>query len=69
MSHRREYEIAFVGLKPGTHVYEYRIEDKLFTSYGEQDFNNCIANIKLSLEKNNNFMQLRFDIDGTLETS
>jgi uncharacterized metal-binding protein YceD (DUF177 family) len=68
MSHRREFEIAFVGLKPGTHVYEYRIEDKFFTSYGEQDFKNCIANVKLSLEKNNNFMQLRFDIDGSLES-
>ena len=64
MSQHREYEIAFVGLKPGIHVYEYRIEDKFFVPYGEQDFDNCIANIKLSLDKNNGFMQLKFDIDG-----
>ena len=69
MSHRREYEIAFVGLKPGIHVYEYRIEDKFFIPYGEQDFKNCMANVKLSLDKKNGFMQLRFDVDGTLETS
>lgn len=66
MNQRREYEIAFVGLKPGIHVYEYRIEDKFFVQYGEQDFENCIANIKLSLEKNTGFMQLKFDIDGEL---
>ena len=67
MNQRREYEIAFVGLKPGIHVYEYRIEDKFFSLYGEQEFNNCIANIKLSLEKNTGFMQLKFDVDGTAD--
>jgi len=67
MSHRREYEIAFVGLKPGTHVYEYRIEDKFFTEYGEQDFTNCIANVKLSLDKKNGFLQIHFDIDGSVD--
>jgi uncharacterized metal-binding protein YceD (DUF177 family) len=64
MSHRREFEIAFVGLKPGIHVFEYRIDDQFFVSYGEQDFINLDANVKLSLEKNSGFMQLKFDIDG-----
>jgi uncharacterized metal-binding protein YceD (DUF177 family) len=69
MSQRREFEIAFVGLQPGIHVYEYRIEDKFFVPYGEQDFENCIANIKLSLEKNNGFMQLKFDVDGSVNAA
>jgi uncharacterized metal-binding protein YceD (DUF177 family) len=67
MSQRREYEIAFVGLKPGIHVYEYRVEDKFFVPYGEQDFTNCIANVKLGLDKKTGFMQLKFDVDGALE--
>ena len=67
MSHNREFEIAFVGLKPGLHAFEYRVEDKFFTIYGHQDFNNCHANIKLSLDKKNGFMQLKFDIDGTVD--
>ncbi len=69
MSHRREYEIAFVGLKPGIHVYEYQIEDKFFTQYGEQDFRNCMTNVKLTLDKKSSFMQLKFDIDGSLQTA
>lgn len=69
MSQHREYEIAFVGLRPGIHVYEYRIENKFFVSYGKQDFENCIANIKLSLEKNTGFMQLKFDVDGNVDVS
>lgn len=69
MNQRREFEIAFVGLKPGVHVYEYRIEDKFFVPYGPQDFENCVADVKLSLEKNNGFMLLKFDIGGTLNAA
>ena len=67
MNHRREFEIAFVGLKPGIHVFEYRIEDKFFTPYGEQDFKNCLSDIKLSLDKKSSFMQLKFDLTGTVD--
>lgn len=67
MNHRREYDIAFVGLKPGIHVFEYRLDDKFFIEYGEQDFTHCEANVTLSLDKKNGFMQLKFDIGGTVE--
>ncbi len=67
MSQRREFEIAFVGLKPGVHVYEYSIGDSFFVPYGDQDFTNCTTNVKLSLEKNNGFMQLKFDLDGKVD--
>ncbi len=65
MNNRRAYEIAFVGLKPGVHEYHYNIDDKFFALYGEQDFTNCNAHIKLSLDKKNGFMLLKFDVDGT----
>ncbi len=64
MSNQREFEIAFVGLKQGIHIYEYNVEDKFFVTYGEQDFKNCATNIKLSLDKKSGFMLLKFDIDG-----
>ncbi|RFM28852.1 YceD family protein [Deminuibacter soli] len=67
MNNRREYEIAFVGLKPGVHEYQYQIEDKFFAQYGEQDFSNCRATVKLELDKHNGFMMLKFDIGGTAE--
>ena len=69
MSQRREYEIAFVGLKPGNHLFEYQIKDQFFVPYGAQDFRNCAATVKLNLEKNNGFMLLKFDVDGQLESS
>lgn len=67
MNSRRAYEIAFVGLKPGIHEYRYEIDDKFFAQYGEQDFTSCLANVKLLLDKNNGFLMLKFDVDGTAD--
>ena len=64
MSNRREYEIAFVGLKPGVHEFQYQVKDRFFEEYQEQDFRNTNATVKLLLEKNNSFMMLRFQVDG-----
>ncbi|OLY93363.1 Uncharacterized metal-binding protein YceD, DUF177 family [Cnuella takakiae] len=69
MSNRREYEIAFVGLKAGIHEFNYRVDDKFFESYQEQDFRKADAQVKLKLEKNNGFMQLRFEIGGQAEVT
>ena len=69
MSHRREYEIAFVGLRPGLHEFNYPITDKFFEPFQQQDFSNCGANIKLTLDKKTGFMLLSFAIDGTLEVN
>ncbi|GAA3926615.1 DUF177 domain-containing protein [Chitinophaga oryziterrae] len=60
----REFEIAFVGLKPGEHTFQYQITDSFFENYGPQDFTNCEATVKLLLEKNNNFFLLKFEIGG-----
>jgi len=67
MSGRREYEIAFVGLKPGEHEFNYEVDDKFFASYGNQEFKNCKANIRLLLEKNTSFMLLKFAVGGNAE--
>jgi uncharacterized metal-binding protein YceD (DUF177 family) len=69
MGHRRDFEIAFVGLKPGIHEYNYEITEKFFEPFQQQDFHNCKANVKLSLDKNNGFMMLKFEIGGTLEVT
>lgn len=67
MGHRRDYEIAFVGLKPGLHEYNYEIKDSFFEKFQQQDFKNCQANVKLTLERNNSFMLLKFEIGGSLQ--
>jgi uncharacterized metal-binding protein YceD (DUF177 family) len=67
MNSRREFEIAFVGLKPGVHEFNYRITDRFFESYQQQDFRRCEASVKLFLDKKNGFMLLRFEVGGKVE--
>lgn len=69
MSNRREYEIAFVGLKPGVHEFNYTVDERFFEEYNEQDFRNPKAAVKLLLEKSNSFMMLRFEIGGKAEVT
>ena len=69
MSNRREFEIAFVGLKPGVHEYIYEIDDRFFEEYQEQDFRHAEAVVKLYLEKSNSFMMLRFEVGGKAEVT
>jgi len=66
MGNRRAYDIAFVGLKPGIHQFEYQVDDKFFADYKETDFENCDATVKVSLEKNTSFMMLKFEIGGSV---
>ncbi|MEO6330436.1 MAG: DUF177 domain-containing protein [Ginsengibacter sp.] len=67
MASRREFDIAFVGLKPGLHEFHYEVDDKFFLAYRETDFTNCKAQIKLTLERNTSFMMLKFEVDGKVE--
>ena len=69
MNSKREFEIPFVGLKPGIHEYEYNISEKFFEGYQEQDFKNCVANIKLTLDKKTGFMLLKFEIGGSVQVN
>jgi len=69
MSRRRDFEIAFVGLKPGVHEFNYSIDDRFFEAYQQQDFRNCKAHVKLLLDRKSSFMLLRFEVGGKLETT
>jgi uncharacterized metal-binding protein YceD (DUF177 family) len=69
MSRRREFEIAFVGLKPGLHEFDYKIDDKFFEAFQQQDFRSCKSSVKLTLDKKSSFMLLKFEIGGQLEVT
>lgn len=66
MSGKRAYDIAFVGLKPGEHQFNYEITDKFFQDFDEQDFTEVNATVKLNLDKKTGFFLLKFDIGGSL---
>ena len=64
MGKRREFEIAFVGLKPGMHEFTFEVDDKFFADLETREFTNVHAVVKLQLEKNTGFMRLKFEVGG-----
>jgi uncharacterized metal-binding protein YceD (DUF177 family) len=64
MADKRKFEIAFVGLKPGVHEFNYEVDDKFFADKGVTEFSNCQAQIKLSLDKKSSFMLVKFEVGG-----
>lgn len=64
---RREYDIAFVGLKPGEHEFLFEVDDKFFSRYEQQDFSQVKAQVKMTLDKKTGFILLKFDVGGSLE--
>ena len=64
MGKNRAYEIAFVGLKQGIHVFEYDLDEKFFTDRAGHDLNPTEAQVKMTLDKQSGFMQLGFEVGG-----
>jgi uncharacterized metal-binding protein YceD (DUF177 family) len=69
MTSKREYEIAFVGLKQGEHEYHYTLEDTFFKEKGAEDVENMHATVKLTLDKNVGFMILKFQTGGNAQVN
>ncbi len=65
MKHPREFEIAWMGLKPGVHEYQYELGDRFF---GELDapaeYSNWNVVVKLRFDRQATFFQLHFDVGG-----
>lgn len=64
MASKRAFDIAFVGLKPGVHEFDYELDAQFFIDKGAIDFENASANVLLKLEKNQGFMILKFEVGG-----
>ena len=69
MANKRAFGIAFVGLKPGVHEFNYELDEKFFAEKGALDFSNPKASIKMSLEKNTGFMLLKFEVGGNADVT
>lgn len=67
MGNRREFDIAFVGLKAGIHDFNYEVDDKFFADFKESDFDNFQASVKLTLDKKASFLLLKFEIGGSVD--
>ena len=67
MKHNREFEIAWLGLKIGEHVYNFSIDNAFMEEHGAPpELRNWDAEVKLRFNRQQNFFRLHFDISGTV---
>lgn len=61
-----EFLIQFVGLKQGSHDFDWEIGDTFFDDFGEVDFTNSRFKVDMELVKQTNMLVLEFDIKGSI---
>jgi DUF177 domain-containing protein len=64
-----KYEILFVGLKPGKHIFTYEIDNQFFQGFENSMIQKCDVFVHLTFEKKKEtFFVLDFFIDGIVQT-
>ncbi|MBX9449946.1 MAG: DUF177 domain-containing protein [Taibaiella sp.] len=67
MKKSRVFEIAYVGLKSGEHLFEYQIDNTFLErlGYEGEPLNNLDCKVNLRFNKLTNLFQLDFDFNGS----
>lgn len=70
MKRSMEFELAWQGLKLGTHIFDYQLDSSFLKEKGEMpdDVIDIEAKVNLKFEKHESFFELHFDIDGFIIT-
>ena len=66
MNDLREYQIPFVGLKPGVHHFNYELDDVFFGHFPESQVQRGKVFVDLALDKKERLFVLNFDISGSV---
>lgn len=69
MATRRQFEIAFVGLKQGEHEFQYDLGKEFFLEKGLTEIPVQSAHVKMTLDKHTGFMMLKFEVGGEANVS
>lgn len=62
----KAFDIQFIGLKLGSHLFEYHVEQTFFENFEFYDFNDTDAIIFLKLEKKTTLLELNFKVEGSV---
>lgn len=66
---KKEFVIPFVGLKIGTHEFEYDINDSFFERFEYSIIEGGSLKVKLSLDKKETMMVGNFSITGSVKSN
>jgi uncharacterized metal-binding protein YceD (DUF177 family) len=62
----KEFNIQFVGLKLGNHVFEYEIDTTFFEAFDFDEFHHSNIHVTLDFAKKNSLFELNFQMKGTV---
>ena len=62
----KEFDIPFVGLKEGSHLFQYQIEKKFFEAFQFDEFNDANLKATINFVKKSTLFELSFTIKGTV---
>lgn len=66
MKDLKEFNIPFVGLKEGSHLFEYQINKTFFEAFQFDEFNDLNIKTDVTFVKKSTLFELSFAIDGTV---
>ena len=66
MKDLKEFNIPFVGLKEGKHLFEYKIDNTFFELYDYNEFEKSSINVTLEFVKKSTLFELEFTASGTV---
>lgn len=69
MKDLKEYNIPFVGLKLGKHLFEYEIKNSFFDFFEYDEFNDATVKASLEFEKKTTLLELHFTISGSVNVN
>lgn len=64
MESKENYKISFIGLKNRIHHFEYQLDEEFFKTFDDIVINNCKIDVKVDLDKRENYLMFTFYVDG-----
>jgi uncharacterized metal-binding protein YceD (DUF177 family) len=66
MKDLKHFNIPFAGLKDGSHLFEYQIDNKFFDAFNFDEYNNSNIKVKVDFIKKPTLLEFYFTASGTV---
>ena len=67
MKDLKQFNIQYVGLKEGNHIFNYTIDNKFFEAFNFDEYESSSIEVSLNFVKKSTFFELTFSATGTVE--